>query len=156
MVLKSCVLYRTMFCVYSEPLPVQCSFCERHFRSLAALNGHMRLHGGYVKRVCLNFHCSYAVTFYPCSVKYHGVDVQIDVLVCFNCCICTECGVAINILIKSFVQVCYAHLLRFWLFSLIFFIAFNVNTMFNNAINCHANYVETRLCEVLCVYMLVA
>jgi len=119
MVLNSCVLYRTMFCVYSEPLPVQCSFCERHFRSLAALNGHMRLHGGYVKRVCLNFHCSYAVTFYPCSVKYHGVDVQIDVLVCFNCCICTECGVAINILIKSFVQVCYAHLLRFWLFSLI-------------------------------------
>lgn len=42
------------FCVFSEPLPVPCSFCDRRFRNLAALNGHMRLHGGYVKKVCLN------------------------------------------------------------------------------------------------------
>jgi len=30
---------------------VQCSVCDRRFRNLAALNGHMRLHGGYVKYV---------------------------------------------------------------------------------------------------------
>ncbi|KAL8564555.1 hypothetical protein ACOMHN_003313 [Nucella lapillus] len=30
--------------------PVQCSVCERRFKSLPALNGHMRLHGGYLKK----------------------------------------------------------------------------------------------------------
>jgi len=39
--------------VSSEPLPVQCTICDRRFRNLPALNGHMRLHGGYVKKVYL-------------------------------------------------------------------------------------------------------
>ncbi|XP_076441996.1 uncharacterized protein LOC143281005 isoform X2 [Babylonia areolata] len=30
--------------------PVQCSVCERRFKTLPALNGHMRLHGGYLKK----------------------------------------------------------------------------------------------------------
>ncbi|KAK7502754.1 hypothetical protein BaRGS_00006004 [Batillaria attramentaria] len=31
--------------------PVQCTVCERRFKTLPALNGHMRLHGGYMKKV---------------------------------------------------------------------------------------------------------
>nr|KAG5710727.1 hypothetical protein BaRGS_035129 [Batillaria attramentaria] len=30
--------------------PVQCTVCERRFKTLPALNGHMRLHGGYMKK----------------------------------------------------------------------------------------------------------
>ena len=29
---------------------MQCNFCDRRFRNLAALNGHMRLHGGYIQK----------------------------------------------------------------------------------------------------------
>jgi len=65
------------FCVDSEPLPVQCSFCDRRFRNLAALNGHMRLHGGYVKKVCLN---PISVMQYylnqPFDFKQNDVNVQ--------------------------------------------------------------------------------
>jgi len=38
--------------VCSEPKRVKCSVCDRRFRNLPALNGHMRLHGGYMKKVC--------------------------------------------------------------------------------------------------------
>ncbi|XP_046375534.2 transcriptional-regulating factor 1-like isoform X3 [Haliotis rufescens] len=30
--------------------PVQCSICQRRFKNIPALNGHMRLHGGYLKK----------------------------------------------------------------------------------------------------------
>jgi len=39
----------------SEPKRVKCSVCDRRFRNLPALNGHMRLHGGYMKKVV--HHC---------------------------------------------------------------------------------------------------
>lgn len=32
------------------PKPVECSVCRRRFKNLPALNGHMRLHGGYMKK----------------------------------------------------------------------------------------------------------
>jgi len=38
--------------VCSEPKPVKCHVCDRGFKNIAALNGHMRLHGGYVRKVC--------------------------------------------------------------------------------------------------------
>jgi len=31
--------------------PVVCSICDRRFKNIPALNGHMRLHGGYFKKV---------------------------------------------------------------------------------------------------------
>lgn len=33
-----------------EPKPVECSLCQRKFKNIPALNGHMRLHGGYFKK----------------------------------------------------------------------------------------------------------
>lgn len=33
-----------------EPKPVKCVVCDRRFKNLPALNGHMRLHGGFVKK----------------------------------------------------------------------------------------------------------
>ncbi|KAL5008597.1 hypothetical protein ScPMuIL_014178 [Solemya velum] len=33
-----------------ENKPVQCNICERRFKNIPALNGHMRLHGGYFKK----------------------------------------------------------------------------------------------------------
>ena len=38
-------------CFCSEPKPVKCTVCDRRFKNLPALNGHMRLHGGFVKKV---------------------------------------------------------------------------------------------------------
>ena len=35
----------------SEPKPVECNLCHRKFKNIPALNGHMRLHGGYFKKV---------------------------------------------------------------------------------------------------------
>ncbi|XP_064623846.1 uncharacterized protein LOC135485588 isoform X2 [Lineus longissimus] len=32
------------------PKPVECSLCHRRFKNIPALNGHMRLHGGYFKK----------------------------------------------------------------------------------------------------------
>jgi len=32
-------------------LPFSCDLCGRRFKNLPALNGHMRLHGGYYKKV---------------------------------------------------------------------------------------------------------
>ena len=37
--------------IFSEPKPVQCNICNRRFKNIPALNGHMRLHGGYFKKV---------------------------------------------------------------------------------------------------------
>lgn len=34
-----------------EPRPVECNLCHRRFKNIPALNGHMRLHGGYFKKV---------------------------------------------------------------------------------------------------------
>ncbi len=34
-----------------EDKPVECSICCRRFKNTPALNGHMRLHGGYFKKV---------------------------------------------------------------------------------------------------------
>lgn len=34
-----------------DPKPVECSLCQRKFKNIPALNGHMRLHGGYFKKV---------------------------------------------------------------------------------------------------------
>lgn len=31
--------------------PVECNLCKRRFKNIPALNGHMRLHGGYFKKV---------------------------------------------------------------------------------------------------------
>ncbi|CAL1266686.1 unnamed protein product [Larinioides sclopetarius] len=33
-----------------DPKPVECSLCQRKFKNIPALNGHMRLHGGYFKK----------------------------------------------------------------------------------------------------------
>lgn len=33
-----------------EQKPVECNLCHRKFKNVPALNGHMRLHGGYVKK----------------------------------------------------------------------------------------------------------
>ena len=37
----------------TEPKPVECALCHRKFKNIPALNGHMRLHGGYFKKVCV-------------------------------------------------------------------------------------------------------
>lgn len=34
-----------------ELKPVECNLCHRRFKNVPALNGHMRLHGGYFKKV---------------------------------------------------------------------------------------------------------
>ena len=36
---------------YSGIKPVKCTLCDKRFKNVAALNGHMRLHGGYYKQV---------------------------------------------------------------------------------------------------------
>ena len=35
----------------TEVKPVECNLCSRTFKNIPALNGHMRLHGGYFKKV---------------------------------------------------------------------------------------------------------
>ena len=45
------VILNWFFFSYSEPKPVECSICHRRFKNIPALNGHMRLHGGYFKKV---------------------------------------------------------------------------------------------------------
>lgn len=43
-----------------EQKPVECNLCHRKFKNVPALNGHMRLHGGYFKKVssliCVHVH----------------------------------------------------------------------------------------------------
>lgn len=36
--------------VKPEQRPVECNLCHRKFKNIPALNGHMRLHGGYFKK----------------------------------------------------------------------------------------------------------
>lgn len=36
--------------VKMEQKPVECNLCHRKFKNIPALNGHMRLHGGYFKK----------------------------------------------------------------------------------------------------------
>ena len=50
--------------LFSEPKPVKCHVCGRGFKNIPALNGHMRLHGGYIRKV---LHCivSGSRTFSP-------------------------------------------------------------------------------------------
>jgi hypothetical protein len=38
-----------------DPKPVECNLCHRKFKNIPALNGHMRLHGGYFKKASINF-----------------------------------------------------------------------------------------------------
>lgn len=38
-----------------EQKPVECNLCHRKFKNVPALNGHMRLHGGYFKKVSTHF-----------------------------------------------------------------------------------------------------
>lgn len=38
-----------------DPKPVECNLCHRKFKNIPALNGHMRLHGGYFKKVSTAF-----------------------------------------------------------------------------------------------------
>lgn len=38
-----------------EQKPVECNLCHRKFKNIPALNGHMRLHGGYFKKVTTNY-----------------------------------------------------------------------------------------------------
>ena len=54
--------------VFSEPRPVKCHVCDRGFKNIAALNGHMRLHGGYVRKVCLL--CVRALTCVSFTVSF--------------------------------------------------------------------------------------
>ncbi|CAH0550552.1 unnamed protein product [Brassicogethes aeneus] len=41
----------------AEPKPVECNLCHRKFKNIPALNGHMRLHGGYFKKDSENKKC---------------------------------------------------------------------------------------------------
>lgn len=34
----------------ADQKPVECNLCHRKFKNIPALNGHMRLHGGYFKK----------------------------------------------------------------------------------------------------------
>ncbi|KAL1110100.1 hypothetical protein AAG570_008177, partial [Ranatra chinensis] len=36
--------------VATSTKPVECNLCHRKFKNIPALNGHMRLHGGYFKK----------------------------------------------------------------------------------------------------------
>uniref|UniRef100_A0A1Y1LPB3 Transcriptional-regulating factor 1 n=2 Tax=Photinus pyralis TaxID=7054 RepID=A0A1Y1LPB3_PHOPY len=41
----------------TESKPVECNLCHRKFKNIPALNGHMRLHGGYFKKDAENKKC---------------------------------------------------------------------------------------------------
>ncbi|XP_046741243.1 uncharacterized protein LOC124408381 isoform X3 [Diprion similis] len=43
--------------IQAEPKPVECNLCHRKFKNIPALNGHMRLHGGYFKKDAENKKC---------------------------------------------------------------------------------------------------
>ncbi|KAG8264369.1 hypothetical protein J6590_011658, partial [Homalodisca vitripennis] len=47
--------------VRADPKPVECNLCHRKFKNVPALNGHMRLHGGYFKKVS-TFHINHSQT----------------------------------------------------------------------------------------------
>jgi uncharacterized Zn-finger protein len=49
-----------------DPKPVECNLCHRKFKNIPALNGHMRLHGGYFKKVSTTF-CSLAAFASSCG-----------------------------------------------------------------------------------------
>lgn len=52
--------------VKSDPKPVECNLCHRKFKNVPALNGHMRLHGGYFKKVGRPYsNATYLKTIYP-------------------------------------------------------------------------------------------
>uniref|UniRef100_A0A1B6CCX3 Protein krueppel n=1 Tax=Clastoptera arizonana TaxID=38151 RepID=A0A1B6CCX3_9HEMI len=40
----------TITSIKTDPKPVECNLCHRKFKNIPALNGHMRLHGGYFKK----------------------------------------------------------------------------------------------------------
>jgi hypothetical protein len=40
-----------LFTSEEQAKPVVCTICQRRFKNVPALNGHMRLHGGYFKKV---------------------------------------------------------------------------------------------------------
>jgi uncharacterized Zn-finger protein len=38
---------------FEEPKPEKCKICGKGFKNIPALNGHMRLHGGFIKQVII-------------------------------------------------------------------------------------------------------
>ena len=40
---------------FEEPKPETCKICGKGFKNIPALNGHMRLHGGFIKTVNIFF-----------------------------------------------------------------------------------------------------
>ena len=54
-----------MIFAFSGQKPVQCTLCQRRFKNIPALNGHMRLHGGYFKKVSVLVMC---IVFFPLPI----------------------------------------------------------------------------------------
>lgn len=60
-----------------DPKPVECNLCHRKFKNIPALNGHMRLHGGYFKKVITpcysiySFHVNVRLHAYFAYTKYY-------------------------------------------------------------------------------------
>lgn len=57
-----------MFCSEEVLKPAGCSICERTFKNVQALNGHMRCHGGYFKKVMVHMNLN-------TDVKCKGISV---------------------------------------------------------------------------------
>jgi len=71
-------------CEHSEPKPVKCHICDRGFKNIAALNGHMRLHGGYVRKVMI----------------FQPLLVFVCACYCYNC-VTWMCALCFPLLISS-------------------------------------------------------
>ena len=60
----SLILSDIHICSSEAPQPAECTVCHKRFKNLPALNGHMRLHGGYtnakkpVSKTSLGMVCS--------------------------------------------------------------------------------------------------
>ena len=48
---KSLIFKRNFNKRFEEPKPETCRICGKGFKNIPALNGHMRLHGGFIKTV---------------------------------------------------------------------------------------------------------
>ena len=63
------VLIVSVLMLHRAELPHSCDLCGRRFKNLPALNGHMRLHGGYYKKVAFVFHLFMAARPYIFSCR---------------------------------------------------------------------------------------
>ena len=64
----------------TEPKPVECNLCHRKFKNIPALNGHMRLHGGYFKKVIESRFPPFSSVFFRIItyiVYYHSIIYSI-------------------------------------------------------------------------------